>query len=836
MDPTSPGQPSGDHSTAPAISATPDSRDALRHAIIANSPPMAAELSPLISDPNSRSDALRIQSQLRREFMGAAIEQARLDPAPRLGLYESMAEGIDTMLSQVAANFEPNPGVEDELEALEKLMAPDLNTLSAMKLSFQASRRSLVLTEGAEVFPVFYCYDWEKVADKLTEAENELLADWYVPDPKFPFTFTVIDNRSLAADSEEAGKVADLLKFLSGKEPGSFDQLLKRFGEVPTILGPERWTVKQGGFEVYGSVFGLRVPYGSYELHQKFLESRQQMVEKGEVAQVSVEISGRIDPAFLAWARGSGSRDLGPVPDVELIYALELPSGANYRFILKEARGYTQKPENDRSSYTPQDHEVLAGLGYYLSSPQVRMASELFTTFRDEDFEPGILPLLEHPWTIDSLRSFMDLERGWVRSLHEQLREYAIESKDDLDSKGWMGVWNGDVLELKSTIWDRLNLLPEQHPEFPPGTLTLTADERERFLTEYVPRLVTIFNRESSRFDREEADPDIHAARLDLQYEGPAAGFALSLDEVLIDLILDMRSGVAKPYPDAVDGFDVSEIYDHLDNASSERSVTAIVYDPLSSDRLTYYSKDALAGLEDHILDTNLSRMLPKVDAYIHQSRASDGVDKDSDPLSAVKLFAKLVGSRRKAISSLEQSIKADEGNHRQISELSDSLRAEKRLLLDIIKETMPVDTDKNCIRLDRITDQHTVRFVFAVDAEGSVRLAEERTGQAGRQEITQSKLVGGQNLYAGGELVFARHQEVFCDLSVWADFDKALTAQGVPTPWSLTELNNRTVGYNVPGSSLPYAENIIFPQLQSQGILLGGVRVIDRLVPGNYL
>ena len=53
----------------------------------------------------------------------------------------------------------------------------------------------------------------------------------------------------------------------------------------------------------------------------------QTAIERGVVSGATIEVRGRIDIDFLAWAMGTAIDDPGAVPDVEIVYTVDLPSG-----------------------------------------------------------------------------------------------------------------------------------------------------------------------------------------------------------------------------------------------------------------------------------------------------------------------------------------------------------------------------------------------------------------------------------------------------------------------------------------------------------------------------
>ncbi|PKL37087.1 hypothetical protein CVV38_04355 [Candidatus Peregrinibacteria bacterium HGW-Peregrinibacteria-1] len=118
---------------------------------------------------------------------------------------------------------------------------------------------------------------------------------------------------------------------------------------------------------VYETKSATRKRYGGEHGRGESVSSRnqalkyQRAIEEGKVAGATIELTGRIDSDFLKWAMGSDVASKGAVPDVEIIYSLLLPSGKEYRFVLKGgANGL--KFANESDDFTVEDRSVIAGL------------------------------------------------------------------------------------------------------------------------------------------------------------------------------------------------------------------------------------------------------------------------------------------------------------------------------------------------------------------------------------------------------------------------------------------------------------------------------------------
>jgi hypothetical protein len=121
--------------------------------------------------------------------------------------------------------------------------------------------------------------------------------------------------------------------------------------------------VREGGIYAYLVKVSPRTPFGRDAGARNQMLRLQAAISQKIITGATVEIKGRIDHSFLAWAAGTSPIDPGAVPDVEIIYTFELPSGAEYRFPLKRSRGnHSVKFQSAETWYTPEDREIIQGL------------------------------------------------------------------------------------------------------------------------------------------------------------------------------------------------------------------------------------------------------------------------------------------------------------------------------------------------------------------------------------------------------------------------------------------------------------------------------------------
>lgn len=322
---------------------------------------------------------IQLRYQLALEYMQAAVElctrtnsadlQAVADHALQraVPLIRSAGENAtqfgDSALSAAWKHLQPIPG-------------------------WQASKKSI--SNGTVVLPIFYAGPDIFIDPHLLPEERELLAAWYRP-TVVPYRYLLVNREALAEHPEQATKVAQIILSLSGHDDRALPGVLERCaGGLPLTLGPLRLEVKNGAWFSIAKHPHLRVPFGSLPSSREFLTVLQREIEAGALGGHTVQVAGRISLDFLSWATGRGVEDPGPIPDIEILYAMPLASGQLYKFTLKPARHFTQRATIDRSTLSPEDAQVVSSLEHYFRDPEHRRRPTLLADLKAEHFSPEL--------------------------------------------------------------------------------------------------------------------------------------------------------------------------------------------------------------------------------------------------------------------------------------------------------------------------------------------------------------------------------------------------------------------------------------------------------------
>lgn len=99
-----------------------------------------------------------------------------------------------------------------------------------------------------------------------------------------------------------------------------------------------------------------RMRFGESAEARNQLLKYQAAICQGIVVGATIEIKGRIHPSFLDWITS------GYIPDVEVVYLIELPSGAWYRFVIKPSKNENGLNFTNQASYSEEDKEIIDGV------------------------------------------------------------------------------------------------------------------------------------------------------------------------------------------------------------------------------------------------------------------------------------------------------------------------------------------------------------------------------------------------------------------------------------------------------------------------------------------
>lgn len=140
---------------------------------------------------------------------------------------------------------------------------------------------------------------------------------------------------------------------------------------------------------IYETKYYPSAKYGSRGKDLNQLLKYQKALDAGLIAGSTLDIQGRISQQFIDWM--SKNKEL--IPDIRIVYTMQLPSGLYYHAVLKDSERIDIKhPEdvNQLDKYTVQDLAIIQGVEYAIEN---HMFNNIITTpLTEED-----LPSAEHP-------------------------------------------------------------------------------------------------------------------------------------------------------------------------------------------------------------------------------------------------------------------------------------------------------------------------------------------------------------------------------------------------------------------------------------------------------
>lgn len=677
-------------------------------------------------------------------------------------------------------------------------------------------------------------------------------------------------------DKAEAEQVFRFLSELEGRDGGT---IRHRF-----YVSPEVITFTPTGPRSYASHLCFQVPYGSMPYTKSELLARQNDVEQGRLDRITVEITGRVDPAFLEWARGSGILSLGPIPDVEILYTLRLPSGAPYTFVLKEARRESQQSANPHERYTGEDWEVIRHFGYLLLSPEHRKNLVALHDFYVEGFPHNGGELQDRLSAIATLEEYVQVRDQWTKGLHAFLRKASPQliQHPEVD---WMDRRFEDIELFAATIESRLGIIPSRYQFRADNFFQLSETEREQFLLRYVDPLFRLCQLERERIASPE-EANRHQERIRHGYVGPASGYPLALDYMIMDMIVDFRarrSFVEKRAkergldPDSIvvpdhigrsyerrEGFlKIAELPGYLVGRPSSRRVEASFFDPTTNEHIPVEGEPALRAKLEEILLVNVSRIAEIQKAHEASEFYRIGHEHKSDFMrNAPRVASKVLTALRRECNSLQRQLaeaaterskalaklantqaqgttvgaeafRSEAAKHDTlITKLKGSSQRAQRALVAFASRVFPEHSRNLFIRLEEIVDSEAARFACSIGADSIPVLSEEMIKRDGKTRRTHSEQLSGRNMYGGGFLLLAKHFEVFHFADAWVKFADSL-ATSAPRQWRAVRVSNDS-GHYFPGpNTLPFTAACLFQELDGAGIDRSQCVVSDALSPG---
>lgn len=607
--------------------------------------------------------------------------------------------------------------------------------------------------------------------------------------------------------------------------------------------------------------YGISAPYGQVFEERNALLQYQEAISRGLIAGTVIEISGSIDADFLSWVRGKGAGDFGPVPDVEITYVMQLPSGGTFHFPLKLPRkldASIRYPSLSLYKESAKDMFVIQAVRSLLS---VRDKSHLqnLLTARIEDLSPIT------PETVRDIQAYEEAFQERIYKLLEKSyesvgQEQATEIHDEIIRT------HGTLEQLdpvvRSLVLDT-NRGQRIHSE-------VSAQQWEEAIGAVIRRIADIRHREYDSVDLQQEEA-LSENRLRLGYDPslPQEGFLLPLHYIITDALLPYFERKKKSpvefiptYEDPLQRFeDISGTRSYFSDPHLDRFRQSItIYDPLRGEGKQFHTEhevsaakaekiyrgsliDTLKRAEDHM--AKIRREAATLDNISPDSRTPDQEERRAQLHSILDRYA----VRKSAIDALHQKIRAynakkdqvikqikkgeltgDAANVYRVAEehieKQTGMIAETHEIIKLYeqqatryldrvwhniavlyRETFQLASEWNAFAV-RITNddvKNQITCTYAVLKDGAMLFNIEK-GTKNIVSVNHSELAGGRNVYGAGEIVFEKV---------------------APGQWRIKEVNNGSGHYRPDGRTLIYVTEI----LRAAGFDVSNTRRIDNIL-----
>lgn len=636
-----------------------------------------------------------------------------------------------------------------------------------------------------------------------------------------------------------------------------------------------------------------RMEFGSQIGQRNQLLKYQAAIEQGSVDGATVELKGRIDRKFLKWAAGESIDDPGKIPDVEMIYTFDLPSGAEYRFVLKRGRknnglnfqneGRSATPEatlNKLKEKEPEryktlfdsfgsdeeilkkleeDRKIINGIQRAVID---RSIVDIISSVNIENPPPELEPYLSDPMQIKSLDLYNQYEALRKKSINKQLLKKREIINVDNKKSAYSEYATPEYIEKSVREYqDYLRQNPEM-AKVKKAYVLVSEEDIQKVVEKALSAIEKIANFELKRKISEEQVDD--TARREMGYIGLPEGVALDIEHIIMDAIQDInkkKGQVGRSYEDPERFRKIEELAEYLPD-QDRHYVEFTIYDPISgkSEKRTDASEAQISKTGNQLLIDNLKRAEQKINEFDSRAEELKGLTERTPEenseltrlegrLRAKNMHAKTVDSIKKAIEEIgsEKDSKLRNTN-KELGELKKRQGELRKQGADTTEMTEAITQ-----KIDELKSL-SAEFDAAINQKRRdlASLFQQILGGKGEWEKIAKRISGKveQNIIkfiytvtSGGEIVVdeevirgekttgrAAHSELAQGKNVYGAGELAFSKEN--GKWSLTEINNGSGHYRPSVRTLAYVKNL----LESKGVDTSRAELRDTLLRGVSL
>ena len=287
--------------------------------------------------------------------------------------------------------------------------------------------------------------------------------------------------------------------------------------------------------KLYGSEYGA----GESITARNQLLKYQQAIDSGLISGATVEINGRIENEFLVWTMGGKNiEDIGLIPDVEIIYNLPLPSGKDFRFILKRGSNGL-KFENENENYSIQDKTIIRGLALALRDKSITKIFQDVNIATDLEHPLVTRDHIADPTTIEEdIDVFHAYHQMRTQNIWNNLKEKALNPNPFLKIASYSEEVNYEFIMRNL---EKFQKMLDENPEFKvtQWAYVIEPHQYDEAVSKTMEEIAKIRSYEIDRDNSEEEKKRI-LIRKNNGYVGPEKGYPLDVDHVLEDVLQNL--------------------------------------------------------------------------------------------------------------------------------------------------------------------------------------------------------------------------------------------------------------------------------------------------------
>ncbi|MBI2337168.1 MAG: hypothetical protein HYU97_10470 [Deltaproteobacteria bacterium] len=499
----------------------------------------------------------------------------------------------------------------------------------------------------------------------------------------------------------------------------------------------------------------------------------QAAIEQGLYQGASVELTGRFDPTFLAFAEKYA-------PNIEILYSLELSEHHRVVFPIKEARNSTRslrriqpKVTDAKRDLTEDERLILKGLQRAIE--QGRITAIFVDTVLDvadvqnSPYRDVINKAKFDPKKIHDLNAYREYENLLHQKRLNLLKAIAEQKTNDFSSEFQYVEITDHLIDTEFRRFE--HYFAHEAPEAMRGRFNLPDELRARAHDEYAKRRREVAEIESSRLAADDSFTEARAAK---GYQGPATGFPLIPLHIYFDVVKSVLKGDKPPgsrhhAKKRVEKVPWQRDYHCAENFPTAEHLAAevrtgvyqdqtrkvIVYYPAGSSELRAVHREyeiesvsKFKKLEQEILDKNLK---------ILQELGQSG-DVARKVKRGLEINRRRIQSAWDHLTNLRQQ-KTDRLRDLPIAEraqasiaFDEKIAQAKQGILDLYREVIGADSYRQLTARITHEEWNNIRkFIYTVGFDNVMRVYEEAI-EPGYERPAHSILAGGLNVYAAGE------------------------------------------------------------------------------------